>query len=115
MPQPYSVVEIFTSEDVRWQGHPVGKALVDFIAGLGLAARCVVMRGIAGGYENGERSTLEMEFLSYHLPLKIEIVLPSSELAAVLPGIEERVTDGMVLVSDRVLRSHRTRTRPAPR
>jgi PII-like signaling protein len=112
MSEPYRLVEIFTSEDVRWQGHPVGKAVIDYVAGLGLAARCVVLRGIAGAYENGEKTTLELEVLSYHLPIKIEILLPAEAIDTVLPGIQERVADGFVLVSDRTLISRRSRHRP---
>lgn len=108
MTEAYRLIEVFTSEDVRWQGHPASKAVIDFVAGLGQAARSIVTRGIGGSYENGDKTTLELEVLSYHLPLKIEILVPAAAFEAALAGVVERVPDGMVCVSDRAVVSRRS-------
>lgn len=109
MPLKYNVIEIFTGEEARWQGVPVWDAIVDHVRRSGIAARCIVTRGIAGCYENGEIASNKIEILSFNMPIKVEVILPSAELDAVLPGIEDIVTDGIVVVEDMEVRLHRTR------
>jgi CBS domain-containing protein len=111
----YKAIEVYTSEDVRWRGKPVFDAILAFVRGLKVAARCTVTRGIAGCYENGEVATSKLEILSFKMPLKIEIVLPVSEMQRVLPTVQEMVVDGIVSVSDLNVVSHRTRKHLIPR
>lgn len=111
----YNVIEVFTSEEVRWQGKPVPDALIALLRDSRIAARCIVSRGQAGYYENGEMASATLEILSFNLPLKIEIILPEAELEAVLPGVIERVPDGIVVVEEMVVHSHRSSYRPLPR
>jgi PII-like signaling protein len=80
MPLKYSVIEIFTSEEVQFDGKQIQDAVVQYIRDLKIAARCIVSRGIQGCYESGEVATQKILDLSYHMPLKIEVVLPSPEL-----------------------------------
>ncbi len=115
MPLIYNVIEVFTSEEARWQGRPVWDAVVDHVRRSGIAARCMVSRGIAGCYENGEIASSNIEITSFNMPIKIEVILPSAELDAVLPGIEDIVTDGIVVVEDMDIRLHRTQKRLIPR
>ena len=44
----YKKIEIFTSEEARWQGQPLYAAVVQFVHDLKIAARCLVTRGIEG-------------------------------------------------------------------
>jgi len=111
----YNVIEIFTSEEVRWQGKPLHLAIIDHVRNAKIAARCLVAKGVAGSYENGEIASTSLEILSLNMPLKIEIIFPAAELNAILPGIEEMVTDGIVVVEDMDIRSHRTKERLIPR
>lgn len=111
----YKVIEVFTSEDTRWQGKPVFEAILDFVNGLRVSARCSVFRGIAGCYENGELSTMKLEILSFKMPLKIEIVLPAAEAERVLAAVREMVDDGVVGVRDLNVVSHRTEKHLVPR
>ncbi len=111
----YNVIEIFTSEEVRWKGKPLHRAIIDHVRNAKIAARCLVVKGVAGSYENGEIASTSLEILSLNMPLKIEIILPAAELNAILPGIEEMVTDGIVVVEDMDIRSHRTKERLIPR
>jgi CBS domain-containing protein len=111
----YHVIEIFTSEEARYKGAPLHRAIVQFVREQKMAARCIVQRGISGCYENGEIATQGVEILSYNMPLKIEIILPAPELNAVLPVIEEMVTDGIVVVEDMRVCSHRVASHLIPR
>lgn len=54
MPLKYSVIEIFTSEEVQFDGKQIQDALVQYIRDLKIAARCMVSRGIQGCYDSGE-------------------------------------------------------------
>lgn len=111
----YTVIEIFTSEETRYNGVPIAKSIVNYISRLGIAARCMAIRGIGGCYENGEVASSHIEILSYNMPLKIEIVLPSTELDRVLPKIEEMVEDGIVMIEEQEAWIHKTRSRLIPR
>lgn len=104
----YSVIEVFTSEEARWHGVPLYDAIVRAVAKEGAFARCLVTKGIAGCYEDGELASHRVLDLSYNMPLKIEIVLPASELERVLARVEEMVGDGIIVVEDVEIRSHRT-------
>jgi len=115
MPMKYNVIEIFTSEEARYHGRPLHEAIIQYIRGLKLAARCIATRGVAGCYENGEVASRNIEILSFNMPLKIEVILPASELAVVLPTIEEMVADGIVVVEDMEIRCHKTKKSLIPR
>jgi CBS domain-containing protein len=111
----YKVIGVYTSEDARWHGKPVHEAILTFVRGLKLAARCAVTRGIAGCYENGEVATMRLEILSFKMPLKIEVILPASEAERALPTIQEMVEDGIVSISDLQVVSHKTQKHLIPR
>lgn len=111
----YKAIEIFTSEEVRWQGKPLSDAIVRFISGLKIAARCMVTRGTDGCYESGEVATRKLEVLSYNMPLRIHVILPAGDLERVLPDIEKMVTEGIVVIHHLDVASHKTRTHLIPR
>ena len=111
----YSRIQIFTSEEARHEGKPLYMEVVEFVRRQKLAARCLVTRGVAGCYENGEIATKGIEVLSFNMPLKIEILLPTPELDRVLPTLEAMVEDGMVEVEVSGVRQHRTVSRFIPR
>jgi len=115
MPIKYNVIEIFTSEETRYRGKPLHEAIVQYVRSLKIAARCVVARGIGGCYENGEVASQNILILSFNMPLKIEIILPSPELNLVLPTVEEMVTDGIVVVEDMEIRCHKAKKKLIPR
>lgn len=115
MTVPYNVIEIFTSEEVRWEGKPLPDAVIDVLRKARIAARCFVSRGQAGYYETGEVASARLDVLASNLPLKIEVILPAPELDAILPQIAEMVTDGIVVVEDMKVISHRSPYRLIPR
>jgi CBS-domain-containing membrane protein len=104
----YKKIEIYTSEQARWEGRPLYDAMVQFVHDLKIAARCLVTRGIEGSYENGEIATGRLEVLSYNMPLRITIIVPAVEAEKVLAKVEVMVLDGIVAVEDLNVISHRT-------
>lgn len=113
--QQYKKIEIFTSEETRWQGRPLYAAVVQFVHDLKIAARCLVTRGIEGSYESGEIATGRLEVLSYNMPVRITIIVPAFESERILSKAEEMVTDGIVAVQDLSVISHKTRGILIPR
>ena len=111
----YNAIEIFTSEEARYRKKPVTDAVMQYIKDLKIAARCIVTRGIAGCYENGEVATGRVVVLSFNMPVRIYIVLPAAETDRVLDGLNGIVTDGIVALHQLNVLSHRTRSAFFPR
>jgi CBS domain-containing protein len=111
----YSLIEIYTSEDIHWGNKPLHLAIVDLVKNLKAAARCIVMRGKEGCYENGEVASSQFEVWSIRMPLKIEIILPDVELSRILPHLQDMVTDGVVTVREVHCTSHRSEKHLIPR
>ncbi|NOX25470.1 MAG: CBS domain-containing protein [Deltaproteobacteria bacterium] len=111
----YKIIEIFTSEEERWNGQALYGAIVEYVNDLKIAARTIVMRGIEGSFENGEITTGRLEALSYNMPIRITIIMPATEFAQVLPTVQEMVTDGIVAVRDINVAAHKTRGLLMPR
>jgi len=110
----YTIIEVFTSEDIRWHGNPVHTAIVNYVSGLKIAARCIVTRGKEGCYENGQVATFRIEVLSLKMPVKLEIILPSAEVERVLPTLQEMVCDGILCTRDLNVVVHRVRKHLLP-
>lgn len=105
----YKVIEIFTSEDARWKGQAVYRAVVKYVNGLKIAARTIVTKGVEGSYESGDIATEWIEVFSFNMPMRITIILPASELDYVLSEIQEMVTDGIIALRDLDVIFHKTR------
>lgn len=102
----YKIIEVYTREEVHRHGTPLSDAIVHLVAHEKSMARCIVTRGTAGCFESGEIATHHILDLSYNMPVKIEVVLPASELDALLPRIEEMVSEGIVLIREGEMRVH---------
>ncbi|WP_449244213.1 DUF190 domain-containing protein, partial [Desulfobacca acetoxidans] len=113
--QHYKLIEIFTDEEARWRGEPLYKAIVQYVHDLKIAARTMVTSGIEGSYESGEIATRSIEVLSYNMPVQITIIAPLSGAENILIKMQEMVTDGIVVVQDVQVISHRTRGLLIPR
>ena len=111
----YKIIEIFTSEAIRWKGKSLSDAIIEYVKGKKIAARCLVTRAMEGCYENGDVASGKLEILSLNMPLRITIVLPAAEVENVLPQIEEMVSDGIVAVQDIQTRSHKTSRQLIPK
>ncbi|MFH1033097.1 MAG: DUF190 domain-containing protein [Pseudomonadota bacterium] len=110
----YSIICIYASEEARWQGRPLADALMQLLREGQMAARCLVTRGVAGCYEDGEMASGRVEVLSFNLPLKIEIVLPAAEAAELLPRVTEMVEQGLVGVSPLNMVAHKVKQHLVP-
>jgi len=95
----YRTIRVYTNERAKYEGKELAPAIVSYVRSLKIAARCVVMRGIEGCYENGEAVTSRLIELSYDMPLIVEILLPVAESATVIQKLESMVTDGIVSVA----------------
>ncbi len=113
--QRYQIIDIFTSEEARWQGRLVSRAIGEYIHDLKIPARLLVLRGVAGVYESGEISTPGIEVLGYNLPVWVRIILPAAEADKVTTALAKMVTDGIVAVQDLEVVSHRTRGKLLPK
>lgn len=111
----YRAIEIFTSEEARYRNRPLADAVIQYVRDLKIAARCIVTRGTAGCYESGELTSDRLEIISYNLPVRIYIVVPAMETERVLDGLNGMVGDGMVVLHDLNVLSHRTRKTLFPR
>lgn len=105
----YKGIEIFTSETARYRKRPVVNAVIEYLRNLKIAARCFVARGIAGCYESGEVTTGSLEILSFNMPVRIYIVVPAAEVDRVLDGLNGMISEGLVVLHDLNVLSHRVR------
>jgi len=105
----YSLIRVYTSEQARFEGKPLWQAVIQFVADLKIAARCIVVRGVAGSYESGEIASSAVEVLSFNCPLRIDILLPTAETPLVLPEIEHLVEDGVITLEKIDVRGHKTK------
>jgi len=111
----YKAIEIFTSEEARCQGKPATDAVIQYIRNLKIAARCIVTRGIAGCYENGEVTTQKLEVFSFNLPVRIYIVLPAAETERALTDLNGMISDCIIVLHDLHVVGHRARKAFFPR
>lgn len=115
MPLNYCVIEIFTSEDARHGHEPLHEAVINYVDNLHIAARCMVMRGTEGCYENGERVTQRLLELSFNMPIKIDILLPTQERDQTLAALQSMVKEGIVAVRDITIHSYALQGNLVPR
>ncbi len=115
MPLSYHQIDIFTSEDARWHGKAVWDVIIRRIQELHIAARCIVTRGHAGCFENGEVANNFIEVEAFNMPIKIEIVLPSADLDVVLSMLDEVLPDGIVAVRELDVQIHKCHSSLIPR
>ena len=91
------LVRIFIGESDTWHGKPLYQAIVERVRGDGLAGATVI-RGIEGFGSSSRLHTSRILRLSEDLPVVIEIVDTAERIDAVLPVLDEMVSEGMVTV-----------------
>jgi PII-like signaling protein len=89
------LLRIFIGESDTWHGRPLYQAIVERVREQGLAGATVV-RGIEGFGAESHLHTSRILRLSQDLPVVIEIVDTEERIQAVLPLLDEMITDGMV-------------------
>lgn len=110
----YSVIEIYTSEEIRRHHFSLPEAVVNLVREKKIAGRCMIYKGVGACYENGEIATQGILTLSYNMPVKIEIVLPANEVDHFLPSLTEIVDEGIINVREMNIQCYRTRNRFIP-
>jgi hypothetical protein len=98
-PQQGCLLRIFIGESDRWHGRPLYESIVLKARELHLAG-ATVLRGSMGFGANSRLHTAKVLRLSEDLPVVIEIVDSREKIDALLPFLDEAVTEGMVTLQD---------------
>jgi PII-like signaling protein len=89
------LLRVFVGESDTWHGKPLYQAIVERVRAEGLAGATVI-RGIEGFGADSHLHTSRILRLSEDLPIVIELVDTADRIDAVLPLLDEMVTEGMV-------------------
>ncbi len=95
IPKDGYLLRIFIGESDRWHGKPLYEAIVLMARELHLAG-ATVLRGPMGFGAKSRIHTAKILRLSEDLPIVIEIVDSKEKIDALLPRIDEMVSDGLV-------------------
>ena len=91
------LLRIFIGESDTWHGKPLYQAIVERVRELGLAGATVV-RGIEGFGAHSHLHTSRILRLSEDLPVVIEMVDTAERIDAVVPLLDEMVSEGLVTI-----------------
>jgi PII-like signaling protein len=91
------LLRIFIGESDTWHGKPLYHAIVERVRELGLAGATVV-RGIEGFGAHSHLHTSRILSLSEDLPIVIEMVDTAERIEAVVPLLDEMVSEGLVTI-----------------
>jgi len=89
------LLRVFIGESDRWRGRPLYEAIVHRLRREGLAGATVI-RGIEGFGAHSRVHSARILRLSEDLPLVIEVVDSAERIEAILPILDEMVTEGLV-------------------
>lgn len=89
------LVRIYLGESDRWHGKPLYQAIVERLRERGLAG-ATVLRGIEGFGANQHLHSTRILSLSEDLPILIEVVDSEEKIRAILPQLDEMLTDGLI-------------------
>jgi hypothetical protein len=91
------LLRIFVGESDRWEGQPLYEAIVRRTREAGCAGASV-LKGIEGFGAHSRIHRGHMLRLSEDLPVVIEIVDRTDRIDALLPMLDEMITEGLVTV-----------------
>lgn len=106
------LLRIFIGESDTWHGKPLYEAIVLRLREEGLAGATVI-RGIEGFGAHSHLHTARILRLSEDLPLVIEVVDSAERVEAILPVLDEMVTEGLVTLERVQVLKYRGGDRPA--
>lgn len=108
------LLRVFCGESDMWEGHPLYRAVVLKAKELGLAG-ATVLRGPMGFGANSRVHTAKLLDLSTDLPVVIEIVDSAEKIQAMLPFLDQVVSEGLITIEAvRVLRYRLNRDKVRP-
>lgn len=93
------LLRVFIGESDQWHGKPLYDAIVLLAREQGMAG-ATVLRGIEGFGAESHMHTSRILRLSEDLPVVVEIVDSAERIDALLPRLDEMVSEGMVTVED---------------
>jgi uncharacterized protein len=105
------LLRIFVGESDTWHGRPLYQAIVARVREEGLAG-ATVLRGIEGFGAHSRVHTTRILRLSEDLPVVIEIVDSADKIDALLPALDEMVTEGLVTLERVEVIAYRAPTPP---
>ncbi|MPZ72488.1 MAG: DUF190 domain-containing protein [Nitriliruptorales bacterium] len=103
------LLRIFIGEDDEHDGRPLHEVIVELLRAEGLAG-ATVFRGIMGFGASSRIHSAHVLRLSEDLPILIECVDQPAKIEAVLPKLDDMITEGLVTVEKAEVRLYRART-----
>ncbi|HET9267812.1 MAG TPA: DUF190 domain-containing protein [Vicinamibacterales bacterium] len=97
IPTEGKLLRIFVGEADRWHGRPLYEAIIEEARKRGLAG-ATAWKGFMGFGANSRLHTTKILRLSEDLPVVIEIVDAEDKIKALLPLLDEMVTEGLVTI-----------------
>jgi uncharacterized protein len=98
-PQAAQLLRIFIGENDKYHGRPLYASIVEEARRLGLAG-ATVLRGTLGFGSKSAIHSAKILRLSEDLPMVVEIVDSPEQIAKLLPGLDEMITEGLVTLED---------------
>ncbi|HSQ21517.1 MAG TPA: DUF190 domain-containing protein [Coriobacteriia bacterium] len=98
-------VTVYMGESDRWHHQPLHTALVEMLRREG-AAGATVFKGVEGFGKNSRIHTASILRLSADLPIVLVWVDTPERVDALLPGIDEMLCGGLVVVEDVHVRTY---------
>ncbi|HLH32301.1 MAG TPA: DUF190 domain-containing protein [Terriglobia bacterium] len=92
-------VTIYVNEDTQYHMRPLYEAILTFLMQKGVAG-ATASRAVAGFGPHHVMHTTATEFLTEHLPIRIEFVETEDVVNALMPTLHDMVTDGLIEVQD---------------
>jgi len=93
------LLTIYIGEADHYEHKPLYKAIVEVLREKGIAG-ATVLRGIEGFGKASRIHTAAILRLSEDLPIVVRVIDSEERIEAVLPVIDEMVTDGLVTIED---------------
>lgn len=107
------LVRIYIGESDQWHGQPLYQAIVALLRERGIAG-ATVLRGIEGFGAKAHLRTTRILQLSQDLPVLIEVVDQEERLRAVLPELDQMVSDGLITLERVEIIAYRPLREPPP-